>query len=235
MRITQLATGIFIFCFLGSFAWQSYVAADDTDLPRFQQILQDVKAFTARVQKAEDDQQRMDALVDLSNLYLHVVSDPRFVRSEKLQGYRGRIAGRLRSEQKQIARRLKKHDKTNRDDVSYGDVTSASDDEGFLIRSAMDHHWQLLSHFAGGTGPSMYYSSGKFGTSGHFGAGKGGGLIGDHGRELVNLIETILHPDFWQVNGGAGTVYYYQPLRILVVRATTTVHEDLTDFLERLR
>ncbi len=214
------------------------LAGDEKPLPRFQDILNDIKSFTARVKRAETEQQRVDALVDLSQLYLHIVRDPRFARSQRLQGYRGRIAARLRDEQKQIERQLKKlgaPDETSRHQP-HADSTDRI--QTALSRTAMDQHWQLLCQAVGGAAPSVYHASGQFGTTGYFAnaqIGRRGGIIGDHGRELVNLIETILHPDFWQTNGGAGMVYYYQPLRILVVRATTTVHEDLTDFLELLR
>lgn len=209
---------------------------------RYQDMLYDIKAFTARVRGADDDQKRIDALIDLSQLYLQIISDKRFSNSETLQGYRRRIASRLRGENKKLTRNI--------------DKGSTAPDERMMVnavsRSMVDRQSNLLAHAAGGMGPALYYSSGLNGVSGHFysqsnrspnsmndlkGAqpGRAGGQLEDNGRELVNLIETILHPDFWQINGGVGTVYYYQPLRILVVRATTTVHEDLTHFLRRLR
>ncbi len=205
-------------------------AQEQTKKPaRFQDVLYDVRAFSNRLKKSDSDREKIDAIVDLCTLYLHIISDSRFSRSQVLQGYRGRIANRLRIEQKPIKRNLKEESK-------FGSSSFDSEESNDrLVESIVDRNWRLLSHASGGAVPTMYHSSGMFGTPGYFWRGRAGGLIGDNGQELVDLIEAILHPDFWQPNGGVGTVYYYRPLRILVVRATTTVHEDLERFLEMLR
>ena len=147
-------------------------------------------------------------------------------------------AARLKRQENLIVRAARKEARENRGNesrhASTPDTLSIEETREFAS-AVIDRQWRLLTHSVGATGPSMYHASGMHGTSGHFYRGQYGGILGDHGEELVNLIQTILHPDFWQENGGSMTTYYYQPLRILVVRATTTVHEDLEHFLERLR
>lgn len=200
--------------------------------------LADIKAFSKRMDAADNSLQRTEATVDLASLYLRIVGDSRFLKSERLQGFRGRVAARLRTHQKQIVRARKKAEKASgkskRDMANVSFQAPVEDVEG-MQSAVVDPHWRLLSEMSGSTGPSMYYGSGMYGTAGYFWRGQAGGQQDDNGDELVDLIEAILHPDFWQANGGPGVLYYYQPLRILVVRATTTVHEDLEDFLERLR
>ena len=62
-------------------------------------------------------------------------------------------------------------------------------------------------------------------------AGAGGA---DGGWELVELMQRVVAPDFWDVNGGPGVIRYFAMRRVLVVRATTDVHEQVRDLLKSL-
>jgi hypothetical protein len=57
----------------------------------------------------------------------------------------------------------------------------------------------------------------------------------DHGQELVDLIQTVIRPETWDVNGGQGTIYYWYPGRALVIRQTDEVHEQIGGVLGQLR
>lgn len=59
------------------------------------------------------------------------------------------------------------------------------------------------------------------------GAGGGGRAEQDYGEDLVELIERVIAPDFWDVNGGPGQIVYYKNLRVLVISATSEVHEQI--------
>jgi hypothetical protein len=74
-----------------------------------------------------------------------------------------------------------------------------------------------------GTGSA---GTGKHGAAaaGAFGGGAAGA---DYGPALVELIQRTIAPEFWDVNGGPGTIVYYAPLRVLVVRATSEMHHDV--------
>ncbi len=63
----------------------------------------------------------------------------------------------------------------------------------------------------------------------------GGDGVPDNGQALVDLIQRTIHPDFWDVNGGPGTILYYRPLRCLVVRATDEVHGNVGGAVRALR
>ena len=64
-----------------------------------------------------------------------------------------------------------------------------------------------------------------------------GGRAGpaDHGQELVDLIERTINPNFWDTNGGPGTIVYYAPLQCIVVRASGTIHERIGGAIGGLR
>jgi hypothetical protein len=66
-------------------------------------------------------------------------------------------------------------------------------------------------------------------------SGQGGGALPDTGWQLVELLQRIVAPDFWDRQGGPGTIRYFAMRRVLVVRATTDVHEQIKDLLMALR
>jgi len=93
----------------------------------------------------------------------------------------------------------------------------------------------------GGMGPQAGFG-GAGGAAAGFGAGAtGGGAFqprnpgpDDYGQQLVDLIRQTIAPSTWDVNGGPGSIYYWRPGRILAIRQTTEVHENVADFLQQL-
>lgn len=66
------------------------------------------------------------------------------------------------------------------------------------------------------------------------GANAAGGLP-DTGWQLVELIQRVIAPDFWESRGGPGSIRYFAMRRVLVIRATTDIHEQVRDLLTALR
>jgi hypothetical protein len=46
-------------------------------------------------------------------------------------------------------------------------------------------------------------------------------------QQLIDLIESTIEPESWDVNGGPGTIRYYSPLHVLVIRNSQRVHEQI--------
>jgi hypothetical protein len=57
----------------------------------------------------------------------------------------------------------------------------------------------------------------------------------DFGNDLVELIQHTIAPDTWEANGGNGTIMYFSPMRVLVVRQTGEVHDGLIGLVNGLR
>jgi hypothetical protein len=57
----------------------------------------------------------------------------------------------------------------------------------------------------------------------------------DHGQDLVELIQRTIAPSSWDVNGGPGAIVYFSPLRALVVRNRSEIHEQLGDVVGQMR
>jgi hypothetical protein len=62
-----------------------------------------------------------------------------------------------------------------------------------------------------------------------------GGALADGGWGLVALIQRIVAPGFWDATGGKGSIHYFAMRRVLVVRATSDVHQQIKDLLMTLR
>lgn len=205
----------------------------DVETATLYETKKDIEAFSKRLDNALTHQEMLDATIDLSTLYLRVISDPRFQRSKVLQANRGRIATKLQQAAKKIRRGDSSTDRSRFADAATDarDTLNADD----LVAKVIDQHLCISAHAIGATGPAMYYASGMQGASGYFQEQRMAGNPVDHGPALLQLIQTVIHPDFWNVNGGSGRAHYYRAQRVLVVTATMRVHEDMTGLLNRLR
>ena len=54
-------------------------------------------------------------------------------------------------------------------------------------------------------------------------------------QELIELIQNTIAPESWKVNGGNGSISYYAPLKVLVIRQSGEVHHQIGGALRQLR
>jgi hypothetical protein len=144
-------------------------------------------------------------------LYKELQSDTRMAASQRDE-LRAKIRGRLAQLSQVIARheaRLAKHDPDA--------VAHIGKPGGVLAQQAPGF---------GGQGAGM-------GVGGAPGGGPGN-ADDDYGPSLVELIQNTISPESWDVNGGAGSIYYWRGQRALVVRATGDVHDAIGGVLEQL-
>lgn len=57
----------------------------------------------------------------------------------------------------------------------------------------------------------------------------------DYGPELLDLIQRVIRPSSWDINGGASSGYYFQPLHALVISAPAEMHGEIGGVLGGLR
>ncbi len=62
-----------------------------------------------------------------------------------------------------------------------------------------------------------------------------GGGASAQAIQLIDLIQNTIEPDSWQVNGGKGSIYYFDQLKVLVIRQTGEVHHQIGGVLGQLR
>lgn len=53
------------------------------------------------------------------------------------------------------------------------------------------------------------------------------------GQQLVNLIQSVIAPESWEVNGGRGSITYWDAWHVLVVRQTGDVHAQVGGLLNQ--
>ncbi|MEO1614966.1 MAG: hypothetical protein AAFV88_03900 [Planctomycetota bacterium] len=154
----------------------------------------------------------------LCDLYVVLRSDPRFHESEMLQGDAAKVRRRLLTVARSRERQLE------RDGIARPANLSS------LVSKAIQD--AIKKRDGGATaGGSSDDSSRSVGAA----AGGGGALVVDSGWGLVELIKRIIAPDFWEDRGGNGSIHYFAMRRVLIVRATSDVHQQIQDLLTALR
>lgn len=196
----------------------------------------DLEAFLARSRSTDNELDQIGAVIDLCMLHSEIVGDPRFSENDRLKSFRAVAASRLRKCQKEIEAKLKRAERQAKNgphaksqlEHREADIPSEMSKNDrlpspnlYLSEMAVDMH--AITSITGGPITLWQRTPGNFGP------------LCDYGPDLVRLIETTISPDSWTRNGGTGVIYYYQPLRILVVNASTSVHSDMADFLRTMR
>jgi hypothetical protein len=61
-----------------------------------------------------------------------------------------------------------------------------------------------------------------------FGAGfPGQAAEQQNAQALIDLITNTIEPNSWETNGGRGRIIYFSPLKVLVIRNSQEVHEQI--------
>lgn len=201
----------------------------------YAQMERDFRAFVLRQTRAQSETERASAIEDLCDLYEELKQDPRLSTSAVLQGYKAKYYGRLqrmkRDLEGEIKRRERKTSDASASQLKAGAFPEKGDvptDQSMLEAEAAGsfaEQFPLLYAANGGPTPLFWYAGGRY----------GGAANGDYGDDLIRLIQRTIKPDFWDVNGGPGSIYFYRPLNALVIRATSEVHHDLGGALDGLR
>jgi hypothetical protein len=161
-----------------------------------------------------------DAATALCDLYVVLRSDPRFAESKMLQGDAAKVRRRLLT----IARR--REIQLGRRGIERPENLSRQVEE--TISKAFSGQEQPSAD----TNPIPPTTAAGGSVAG---SGAAIGIVGGGGWQLVELIQRIVAPDFWGQQGGKGTIHYFAMRRILVVRATSEVHEQVKELLAALR
>ncbi|HJN10715.1 MAG TPA: hypothetical protein QF564_18660 [Pirellulaceae bacterium] len=184
---------------------------------KFHEINADLRALFRREVQATSDADRATAIFEMTELYQEIRRDPRLDNSDTLTTYKAKLWSRLTRIKADInkhisrAQRRRGPVKQALPELSERDLADAS-----LAAASTSGHLAMAGSAMGG--PASVFSQGS---------ARGGRAIPDYGPSLVALIERTIAPEFWDTNGGPGTIVYYQPLMCLVVRATTEVHHAI--------
>ena len=169
---------------------------------------------------AQEGTAKDDAVVALCDLYVVLRSDARYATSKMLQGDAAKVRRRLLT----VARRR---------EVRLG---RQGIDRPKELSRAVDRAIEAsLSKDSPSKRDSSKRESSETGDQPIAFSASGGGAAAGAGWQLVELIERVVAPEFWESRGGAGSIQYFAARRVLVVRATSDVHQQVKDLLTALR
>jgi hypothetical protein len=190
-------------------------------LRRYHEIERDMSDVLRSEARAPTPEARAAAVRKMCDLYRELVSDSRLDTSDVLKGYKAKLWSRMTRIKRELEQRVARQS---------GEAPS---------RAPTEAESQAIQDVAVSLATQMSYSNYTLGgpsyVLAHSGAAFGGGTVNDYSQELIDLIERTIAPNFWDTNGGPGSMFYYRPLMALVVRATSEVHGDVGGLLEALR
>jgi hypothetical protein len=250
------AIGLSLFCgFLVAPAFAIPLRQDrpfEVDTRSIGDYRSDLKTFM-KLSKDDHVQLERNAIYNLCQLHREIVTDPRLESSQQLQGIRAVIAKRLETYSNDVKNAKLRNDRKSRsssnrssepsDPAPTGNRETAS--ETSASNPAEASQYTTVSVAGADASESMYesssdsyYSMGQFTGGPNQLFGYAGGRFAPpwaHGEELVDLIVNTLDPTFWRRNGGPGSIHYFRPLRVLVLRAPMQAQGDVEDLLNKLR
>ena len=177
------------------------------------EIDRDISAALKREATAKSLKERGRAIEQLCSLHYEITSDERFSTLDQMQSLRAKIWGRLVKVKTELKRQLAKEGQPQLEEAQAEAAQYASSN----LAGAM-----TLADFASGS-PSGFIPRG------------GGSQTENNAQQLIELIQRTISPDFWDVTGGPGVIFYYPQLQVLVIRATSEIHGQVGGVVGALR
>lgn len=165
-----------------------------------------------RAGAAEADQGALELLV----LYEELLAD-RELPAVRRESLRVRVRYRLGELGRQIGQRIAREERGNK-------PTAVAPPASLTLNAQLLPQQQWAGR--GGAAPIRAAGGGQM--------ARPTGQAGDGGQALVELIQNVIAPSTWDVNGGSGSIRYWRPGHALVVRQTEQVHEDVGGLLRQL-
>jgi Skp family chaperone for outer membrane proteins len=161
------------------------------------------------------DQQADAAAREFLALYKDLQADKQLSSSQR-ESLLSKVRGRLEQLSQQISKRIAREKRLAQNKAAKPQGDAA---QGGSLYSP------------GQPGPS----SSSVASAAPAGARGGRGVPDDAGQDLVDLIQTVISPASWDINGGNGSIYYWSHGHALVIRQTGEVHDEIADVLGQLR
>jgi hypothetical protein len=201
------------------------VAAEQTVKPTSRSLtairtdVSDALRAEATTRRAGDNTPQVLRLVDL---YLEMASHPRRDSSPLLADLGQQVRLRLATVRERVERRIPEKESAAKKNVNPAPVVDTAENRVLAQ--------QIPAAGAAGAGQGA--------------VGQGAAVAArptaavrptDFGPELVALIEAVVSPATWRINGGNGAVVYYSPRHVLVVSAPADVHGQVGGVIQQLQ
>lgn len=197
------------------------VAVDEAPLTRLRKQVHELLKQHAH---ADTVTRREESVAALCDMFVVLRGHEKYTTSQMVRGDATKVRRRLLNIAKTESYRLKRARIERPPDLSQR-VES-------VLESTLSKDQSLTEVLAPTKGQADSLNSTQ--ASGPMMNGGGGGML-DQGWQLVELIQRIVSPDFWDSAGGPGSVRYFAMRRVLVIRATSDTHKKTRDLLNALR
>ena len=180
--------------------------------------------------RARTDLESYRFVQQMCSLFREVVRHPRWESSDRLMAYKAQLSARLRKVSQRLQTQLSRRQREAFHRAYEPDTLAATD------RFAKELQW--MGATLGGPAQLVTFAQGLSGAStvsASLAVGGAGGAAVNDAQQLIELIQRTIMPEFWDRNGGPGTMVYYAPVHALVVRATRGVHQRLGGLLQGAR
>jgi hypothetical protein len=154
------------------------------------------------------------AVPQLVELFDEVAAHPEMIAADRTR-YQGLLKARLKSLAKQLTKDLPE-DNEDKPAARLPDDKAA----GILAQQA---------------GNRLAPGLNNFNPNANANAAGNRDVTSANAEQLIDLIERTIAPTTWERAGGLGTIRYYRPLRVLVIRQTGDVHEQLGGLIGNLK
>jgi hypothetical protein len=191
---------------------------DSRSLTAIRTDVSDALRLEATTRKNGDNTPQVMRLVDL---YLEMAADPRRDTSPLLTDLGQQVRLRLQTVRERVERRIP--DKKSLAKKSPKPLTVADKGDDHVLAQ------QVAPAGAAGGQQNAVGQGAALAVAPNVAA-----RPTDFGPELVELIEAVVSPATWRINGGNGAIVYYSPLHVLVVSAPDDVHAQVGGALKQL-
>ncbi|MCO6454036.1 MAG: hypothetical protein J5I93_01870 [Pirellulaceae bacterium] len=203
---------------------------------RYHEINHDLRELIRAHARAESPAAQAAVVQEMCVLYVELKRDPRLASSDTLQEYKAKLWSRLVRIQTDLEQQLARQQRQSGRPADVSAPAAGPNDTADLEASgSLAGSLSLLGGVLGGPADLLAHGGSLGGGSPGGGSLGGGAAGGDYGQSLVELIQRTIAPEFWDVNGGPGTIVYFAPLRVLVVRATSEIHHKIGGGVQGLR
>ena len=203
-------------------------------------ITRELVELEKQTNKLKSDVDKGENIIRICELFVEVGEHPSIGTNGALQSLNIRIRNRLRGIERRLVKEMKqrkipeppemvaRREEENKrraagNSAAYGSSTNGTTGQGYNALGGNNalggfHRNSPLGDNAAGNSPGGNAAPGP-----------------DYGWYLVNLIRTVIKPEYWSVAGGPGKAIYFPNSRALIIHGSWRIQEDVADLLTALR
>jgi hypothetical protein len=199
------------------------------------QQLRDAVHAAMRQQATAKGTEQAAAVRSLTDIYQDVVASTVLPSREQRQ-LRTQIRSRLMRTSKTLERQLAKAQAADEPQVR-PPADQLANEQPPANRAILAQAQGNPARQAGAAGAQAGRAAGRFGPGGQVaGAAQNwNAQTNQNAQQLIDLIQNTIAPASWETNGGLGTIMYFAPSQVLVIRQTDAVQGQVGQAIQGLR